>query len=173
MRARVIWTSELDAKLCALRIAGWTWNEIAAALKLGRNTVLERGRKIGARRGPRRAAVIEAEARGRPPMSAGHPNTWAALWDGLETPVPAFARRGPPSPLPECRWPSEDDAGRTVFVCGADRLPGCSYCAEHQAAAYPKRAMEPRIPSGIMKDWATDPLPIAAAEAAPQERLAA
>jgi len=81
MRAHVRWTPELDARLCGLRAAGVTWDGIAQAMTLGRNTVLERGRKIGARRLPPPCPVIE-EARDRPPRQAGHPATWLLLTSG-------------------------------------------------------------------------------------------
>ncbi len=95
MRAHVHWTQELDERLRALREAGITWDGIAEAMGLGRNTVLERGRKIGARRlRPRPAPVVE-EARDRPARQAGHPVTWGLLTagtvlDGEAYPYPVF-----------------------------------------------------------------------------------
>ena len=95
MRAHVQWTPELDARLRGLREAGVTWDAIAEALGLGRNTVLERGRKIGARRlRPRPMAVVE-EARDRPARQAGHPLTWSLLTagtvlEGEAYPYPVF-----------------------------------------------------------------------------------
>ena len=82
MRGHVKWNDELDGQLRRLRAAGVTWDGIAGAMNLGRNTVLERGRKIGARRlRPALASVVE-EPRDRPPRQAGHPVTWSLLTGG-------------------------------------------------------------------------------------------
>ena len=95
MRPHVHWTPELDDRLRGLRGGGMTWDGIAAAMGLGRNTVLERGRKIGARR--LRAPVPSApeEARDRPARQAGHPETWGlltagTLLEGEAYPYPVF-----------------------------------------------------------------------------------
>jgi hypothetical protein len=82
MRAHVKWTTALDEQLRTLRHAGVTWDGIASAMALGRNTVLERGRKIGARRGPPVRPVVAEEARDRAPRQAGHPATWSLLTSG-------------------------------------------------------------------------------------------
>ncbi len=81
MRAHVKWTVELDERLRSLRSAGVTWDGIASAMSLGRNTVLERGRKIGARRTPICPPPPE-EARDRPARQPGHPATWALITNG-------------------------------------------------------------------------------------------
>ena len=93
MRARTVWTTELDGKLRALRDAGRTWDGIAAEMKLGRNTVLERGRKIGARRVPVQVPQVIEESKDRPARGAGHPACWSLLTDG--TPL-----AGMPYPFP-------------------------------------------------------------------------
>ena len=85
MRARTIWTPELDGLLRSLRDAGRTWDGIAAEMGLGRNTVLERGRKIGARRVPVQAEVIVEESKDRAARVAGYPACWSLLTD--ETPL--------------------------------------------------------------------------------------
>ena len=95
MRAHVKWTPELDETLRNLRSAGVTWDGIANAMSLGRNTVLERGRKIGARRLPPVQPQIAEEARDRPPRQAGHPATWTiitagTLLEGEAYPYPVF-----------------------------------------------------------------------------------
>ena len=95
MRAHVKWNNELDEQLRHLRAAGVTWDGIAGALSLGRNTVLERGRKIGARRLRPVLATTTEEPRDRPPRQAGHPATWALLTkntvlDGEAYPYPVF-----------------------------------------------------------------------------------
>ncbi len=95
MRAHVRWTPELDDQLRRLRGQGVTWDGIASAMSLGRNTVLERGRKIGARRVSSVPVAVLEEARDRPPRQAGHPATWSlitagTLLDGEAYPYPVF-----------------------------------------------------------------------------------
>ncbi len=95
MRAHVRWDAELDERLLRLRWAGVTWDGIAEAMGLGRNTVLERGRKIGARRMTRAQMAAPEEARDRPPRQAGHPLTWGMLTagtvlEGEAYPYPVF-----------------------------------------------------------------------------------
>ena len=95
MRAHVQWTPELDMRLQGLREAGLTWDGIAAEMGLGRNTVLERGRKIGARRLRPRPAPVAEESRDRPARQAGHPETWGLLTagtvlEGEAYPYPVF-----------------------------------------------------------------------------------
>ena len=95
MRAHVQWTEALDTRLCGFREAGLTWDGIAEAMGLGRNTVLERGRKIGARRLRPRPVVVQEEARDRPARQAGHPETWGLITagtvlDGEAYPYPVF-----------------------------------------------------------------------------------
>jgi hypothetical protein len=95
MRAAVIWTDALDARLCALRIAGATWDGIARDMGLGRNTVLERGRRIGARQLRPAAPVVLLEHRDRSAYPPGHPITWGLIThgtvlDGAAYPYPVF-----------------------------------------------------------------------------------
>jgi hypothetical protein len=95
MRAHVIWTPALDARLRELRSGGTTWDGIAAAMGLGRNTVLERGRKIGARRIRKVPCFALEEARDRPARQAGHPLTWdlinaGTVLEGEIYPYPVF-----------------------------------------------------------------------------------
>jgi hypothetical protein len=79
MRTYVRWSPELDERLRMLRSGGMTWDRIADAMGLGRNTVLERGRKIGAKRSVSPAPCIHEEARDRPARQAGHPLTWGLI----------------------------------------------------------------------------------------------
>jgi hypothetical protein len=95
MRAHVKWTPDLDAQLRDLRSGGTTWDGIAAAMGLGRNTVLERGRKIGARRIRKVSCSAVEEAKDRPSRQAGHPLTWGLLnagtvLEGEAYPYPVF-----------------------------------------------------------------------------------
>jgi hypothetical protein len=82
MRAMVEWTDALDTRLCLLRHAGLTWDGIAEAMGLGRNTVLERGRKIGARRAMPRPVLALSDHRDRPTLPPGHPESWGLITAG-------------------------------------------------------------------------------------------
>ncbi len=95
MRTYVRWSPELDERLRMLRGGGMTWDRIADAMGLGRNTVLERGRKIGARRRVKPPPCTQEEARDRPPRQAGHPLTWGLInagtvLEGEPYPYPVF-----------------------------------------------------------------------------------
>jgi hypothetical protein len=83
MGERVAWTPSMDEALRRVRAKGATWDAAAAALGLGRETVRERGRRIGAER-PLALAVPKVE-RGedfRPPLPPGHEVTWGLLTSG-------------------------------------------------------------------------------------------
>ena len=95
MRAHVRWTPEMDDRLRMLRSGGMTWDSVAEAMQLGRNTVLERGRKIGARKAPPAPPSVVEEARDRPARQAGHPLTWdlitaGTVLQGEAYPYPVF-----------------------------------------------------------------------------------
>jgi hypothetical protein len=95
MREKTCWTAALDQRLRTLRATGLTWDQMATEMGLGRNTVLERGRRLGAC-GPRRSVGrIELEPHDRPARPPGHPATWALLTrgtvlDGQPYPYPVF-----------------------------------------------------------------------------------
>ena len=95
MRKSVVWTESLDTRLRTLREEGLTWDAVAAAMDLGRNTVLERARRTGARIRRQPAPVVPDEPRDRPARQAGHPLTWGLLTagtvlDGERYPFPVF-----------------------------------------------------------------------------------
>jgi hypothetical protein len=95
MRTRVVWTAALDSEVRALRTAGLTWGAVAREMRLGRNTVLERGRRIGARRPRMHAEPVMEEAADRPAKPAGHPDTWGLITagtvlEGAPYPFPVF-----------------------------------------------------------------------------------
>ena len=95
MRGRTRWTEELDARLMALRAARLTWDAIASEMSLGRNTVLERGRKLGARPAAPPVAGPPEEAADRPARPPGHPACWqlitrSTVLDGALYPFPVF-----------------------------------------------------------------------------------
>jgi hypothetical protein len=95
-RKRVQWTAAQDNQIKKLRVAGVTWDGVAAAMGMGRNTVLELGRRIGARKLERPAVqVVAAEPADRPARQAGHPATWdlinaGTVLSGSPYPYPVF-----------------------------------------------------------------------------------
>jgi hypothetical protein len=95
MPHKLCWTPAQDALIRRLRAKGATWDAIAAALKVSRFTIIERGRRIGACRPPPELKP-PPEDRERPPLPAGHPYCWLVLTEGtvLEGsvyPYPVFA----------------------------------------------------------------------------------
>ena len=95
MRGQVVWTAALDNDVRTLRTAGLTWDAVAREMRLGRNTVLERGRRIGARRPTLRPEPTTDEAADRPAKPAGHPDTWGLITmgtvlEGAPYPFPVF-----------------------------------------------------------------------------------
>jgi len=80
MPLKLLWTEASDARLRRLRAEGETWDAIAAALGVSRWTVIERGRRVGARKPPpeHRPTIDLA----REPFPAGHPVSWGALNEG-------------------------------------------------------------------------------------------
>jgi hypothetical protein len=95
MNTRVRWTADLDEQLRGLRASGLTWDNVALAMAMGRNTVLERGRRIGARRVAQPVAKVEEEPRDRPARPPGHPASWGLInagtvLDGVPYPFPVF-----------------------------------------------------------------------------------
>ncbi len=95
MRAGVVWTSRLDERLLQLRAVGLTWDAMAAELGCSRNSVIERGRRLGARRIVMKPARVVPESRDRPPRPPGHPACWGlitagTLLEGEPYPLPVF-----------------------------------------------------------------------------------
>jgi hypothetical protein len=96
MPQKLVWTPAQDAQIKRLRAEGATWDAIAAALSVSRFTIIERGRRIGARRPPP-PFTPPAEDPARLPLPAGHPRTWRPLTagtvlEGSEYPLPVFVR---------------------------------------------------------------------------------
>ena len=96
MPKKLEWTDAQDAQLRRLRAEGATWDGIAAVLGLTRWAVMERGRRIGARRPPP-DFVPPPEDPEREPLPAGHPRCWDAInadtvLEGTPYPLPVFVR---------------------------------------------------------------------------------
>ncbi len=94
MPHKLVWTPAQDAKIKRMRSEGATWDSIAAALSVSRFTVIDRGRRIGARR-PQPELTPPSDDPSRPPLPAGHPRTWRALTEGTvlegsDYPLPVF-----------------------------------------------------------------------------------
>lgn len=90
------WTEGQDAQLRRLRIEGASWAQIAAAFGRTRWSVIERGRRIGARRPPP-GSPPQPEDPFRDPLPPGHPRSWDALNAGTSLageayPLPTFVR---------------------------------------------------------------------------------
>lgn len=88
------WTAAEDCQLRRLRCEGATWDAIAAVLHLTRWTVIERGRRIAARRPPPEF-VPPPEDPARDPLPPGHPRSWGAITagsvlEGTPYPLPVF-----------------------------------------------------------------------------------
>ncbi len=92
MPPKLLWTEARDTQIRRLRAEGTTWDAIAHALLLSRFSVIERGRRLGARKLPAMPVVPHEDAE-RPPLPAGHPLTWGALLEGT-------ILEGTPYPLP-------------------------------------------------------------------------
>jgi hypothetical protein len=81
MPERLVWTAAQDAQIKRLRGEGATWDAIAAALSLSRFTVIERGRRIGAKQPPPES-TRPTEDPDRPALPPGHPLSWGAIIAG-------------------------------------------------------------------------------------------
>jgi len=96
MPARFHWTNAQDTQIRRMRAEGASWDMIAATLDVSRWSVIERGRRIGARLPPREH-VGAPEDPARDPLPPGHPRSWGVLTAGtvLENtpyPLPVFSR---------------------------------------------------------------------------------
>ncbi len=96
MPKKLSWTDAQDTQLRRLRAEGVSWDGIAALFGLTRWAVIERGRRIDARRPPADFAP-PPEDPGREPLPAGHPSSWGAITRGtvlenLSYPLPVFVR---------------------------------------------------------------------------------
>ena len=96
MAAKLDWTNAQDTQIRRMRAQGATWDQIAAVLGIGRWSVIERGRRIGAPLPPPEF-VPEPEDPAREAMPSGDPRSWGVITAGtvLEDepyPLPVFRR---------------------------------------------------------------------------------
>jgi len=93
-RRRTVWTDALDRQLITLRWNRLSWDQITAVMGIGRNAVIERGRRLGAKRKAAEVAIA-AEDLDRPSMRAGHDISWGVINAGLTTKLGPFVYESP------------------------------------------------------------------------------
>ena len=96
MPKRIEWTDAQDTKIKRMRAENASWDCIATAVGVTRWTAIERGRRIGARPPPP-DFIPPPEDPERPPLHAGHAETWGAIIRGttladMPYPLPAPLR---------------------------------------------------------------------------------
>lgn len=92
MPRRLLWTEGQDTQIRRLRTEGADWDLIAQVLGLSRWAVLERGRRLGVSRRPAQGQAAPDEQE-RPPLAAGHPDSWGAITRG--TPLEGVPFKAP------------------------------------------------------------------------------
>ena len=100
MPKKIDWTEGQDLTIKRLRAEGASWDIIAGAIGVTRWTVIERGRRVGARLPPP-DFVPPPEDPERPALPPGHAATWGAIvkgtsLDGMPYPIPAPVRAARP-----------------------------------------------------------------------------
>ena len=95
MPQKLHWSEATDTVLRRARAEGHTWDSIAELLGVSRWTVIDRGRRIGARRPP--PDFTPKPDLFRPPLPAGHPHSWGLInqgtcLHGVRYPPPVFQR---------------------------------------------------------------------------------
>src|SRR4051795_6935184 len=93
MPKRIEWTEVQDSKIKRMRAERASWDAIAIAVGVTRWTVIERGRRLGARLPPRDYDVASSDA-DRAPLPPGHSETWGIITngtvlEGMPYPIPA------------------------------------------------------------------------------------
>ncbi len=95
MSIAIAWSPQADAQILTLRAAGFPWRTVASELRVGRNSIIERARRLGlppvTRIQPKPRPVLERID--RPALPPGHPSSWQAIT--VNTPL-----EGEPYPYP-------------------------------------------------------------------------
>jgi len=96
MPKKITWTEAQDLRIRRMRAEGATWDTIAAVLGVTRWTVIERGRRIGARRPPPDFEPAPEDPE-RGPLPPGDARSWGAITqgtvlEGVPYPEPAEPR---------------------------------------------------------------------------------
>jgi hypothetical protein len=81
MPRKILWTEGQDTQIRRLRSEGADWDLVAQTLGLTRWAVIERGRRLGVSRRPAHAPAAPDQS-DRPPLPAGHPDSWRAITAG-------------------------------------------------------------------------------------------
>jgi hypothetical protein len=92
MPKRIEWTQVQDTRIKRMRSENASWDSIAVAVGVTRWTVIERGRRLGARLPPRDFEPPSEDPE-RPALPSGHPETWGIIVKGMSL-------EGMPYPLP-------------------------------------------------------------------------
>ena len=81
MSTAIRWTPHADAQILNLRAAGLPWRDVATQLRVGRNSIIERARRLGlppmTRLQPAPRPILERID--RPALPPGHPLSWRAI----------------------------------------------------------------------------------------------
>jgi hypothetical protein len=96
MPKRIEWTEVQDMKIKRMRAENASWDSIAVAVGVTRWTVIERGRRLGARLPPADSEPRREDPE-RSPLPPGHKATWDVIihgtcLEGLSYPIPAPVR---------------------------------------------------------------------------------
>ena len=96
MPKRIEWNEVQDMKIKRMRAENASWDAIAEAVGVTRWTVIERGRRLGARLPPPdfQPPLEDPE---RPSLAPGHKATWGIITvgtslEGMPYPIPAPVR---------------------------------------------------------------------------------
>jgi hypothetical protein len=89
---RIEWTEVQDTKIKRMRAENASWDCIAVAVGLTRWTVIERGRRLGARLPPADFEPAPDDPE-RPSLPPGHAETWGVIIKGT-------SMEGTPYPIP-------------------------------------------------------------------------
>ncbi len=174
-REQTPWTPEEDARLREMWKAGATMTAIGAALKRPKNSIAGRRGRLGldARPSPIPAHVPRVKKPALLPLprtgegmggyrgsAAMRGDTLRALGAGAASvAVPAVVAPVAPAPVMSlrksapCCWPIGEPKTPEFRYCDAPGVPGRSYCAAHEAAAW-VRAPKPRTEGELAGDEA-------------------
>ncbi len=78
MPGKRVWTEGQDTQIRRLRTEGASWDIIALLLGLTRSIIIERARYLNVERPPANA-VLALDQSDRPPLPAGHSDSWDAI----------------------------------------------------------------------------------------------
>jgi hypothetical protein len=79
---RIEWTEVQDSKIKRMRAESASWDTIAVAVGVTRWTVIERGRRLGARLPPPDFEPPSEDPE-RPALAPGHKETWDVIIKGM------------------------------------------------------------------------------------------